>query len=287
MSATPVLNVFAARAALAGTRTVLAADWLEVWTPGQWREYSGPLVGRVANLLQALAIRLSPLATGHSRRTQDGILGSGLPAGRFLRSPGLVPEMDQVTPRLGVAAEPGPVLFVGRHIQDKRVETIPPALALARRDQPGLRAVIGGSGPETDAVKRAARAAGVEDAVSFPGFVAEDELARMMGEASCLLNPSRREGYGLVVVEAAAHGTPSIVTAHPANASTELIAEGVNGFVAASASPEDLAEAIGRVHAGGEALRRSTRAWYEDAIRTRTIARTAQGILDALEKRRR
>lgn len=287
VSATPVLNVFAARAALAGSRTVLAVDWLEVWTRRQWLEYSGPVVGRVANLLQAIAVRLSPLATGHSQHTADGLAANGLPARRFLRSPGLIAEVGDVAPRFEVGPAPAPVLFVGRHIQDKRVETIPSALALARRTLPGLRAVIGGSGPETDAVRRAALRAGVEDAVDFPGFVGEEELAGLMHGASCLLNPSRREGYGLVIVEAAAHGTPSIVTDHPTNASTELIGDGVNGFVAPSASAEDLAAAIVRVHEGGEALRRSTRAWYDDAIRTRTIARTAQGILHALQERRR
>ena len=63
--------------------------------------------------------------------------------------------------------------------------------------------------------------------------------------------PSRREGYGLVVVEACAAGTPSVVVADPDNAATELIEEGVNGFVAPSASPEDLAAAILRVREAG------------------------------------
>ena len=48
----------------------------------------------------------------------------------------------------------------------------------------------------------------------------------------CLVLPSRREGYGLVVIEAAAHGTPSVVVADPDNAAVELVTEGVNGFIA-------------------------------------------------------
>ncbi len=40
--------------------------------------------------------------------------------------------------------------------------------------------------------------------------------------------------------------------------------EGVNGFVAPNASPDDLASAIMRVHEGGAALRRSTSEWYRD-----------------------
>ena len=83
--------------------------------------------------------------------------------------------------------------------------------------------------------------------------------------------PSRREGYGLVVVEAAARGTPSVVVADPDNAATELVDEGVNGVVAASAAPDDLADAMVRVHEGGAVLRKSTADWF---------ARNAQRLLD-------
>ena len=51
--------------------------------------------------------------------------------------------------------------------------------------------------------------------------------------------PSRREGYGLVVIEAAARGTPVVVVAGPDNAAVELVAEGENGFVAGVGSPEE------------------------------------------------
>jgi glycosyltransferase involved in cell wall biosynthesis len=64
------------------------------------------------------------------------------------------------------------------------------------------------------------------------------------------------------VVEAAAHGTPSVVVAAPDNAAVELVEEGVNGFVAPSAAAEDVAEAIVHVHAGGAKLRSSTIAWF-------------------------
>jgi len=78
----------------------------------------------------------------------------------------------------------------------------------------------------------------------------------------CHLFPSRREGYGLVVVEAAALGTPTVVVRSPDNAAVELIVDGENGVVAASAEPEELADAILRVQAAGPELRRSTAAWF-------------------------
>jgi glycosyltransferase involved in cell wall biosynthesis len=66
-----------------------------------------------------------------------------------------------------------------------------------------------------------------------------------------------------VIVEAASVGTPSIAVRGPENAATELIEEGVNGFVARSAEPEELADAVLKVLRGGAPLRASTLEWYE------------------------
>jgi glycosyltransferase involved in cell wall biosynthesis len=67
----------------------------------------------------------------------------------------------------------------------------------------------------------------------------------------------------MVIVEASSVGTPSVVVRGPENAATELVEDGVNGFVADSAEPEELARAVLEVVRGGEDLRRSTLEWYE------------------------
>jgi glycosyltransferase involved in cell wall biosynthesis len=153
-------------------------------------------------------------------------------------------------------------VFAGRHIPEKRVPALVPALAVARRAAPELRGRILGDGPERGAVLEAIAAAGLGDAVQAPGFVDGEVVDEALGRALCMVLPSRREGYGMVVVEAASRGTPSVVVAAPDNAAVELVDEGENGFVAPSASPEDLAQAILRVRDAGHALRESTAAWY-------------------------
>ena len=55
---------------------------------------------------------------------------------------------------------------------------------------------------------------------------------------------------------------PTIVVDRPDNAAVELVEDGVNGVVAASASPADLADAIVRVHEAGPAIRTSTAEWF-------------------------
>ena len=173
------------------------------------------------------------------------------------------------------------VVFAGRHIPEKRVPALVPALAAARASAPGLRAEIYGDGPERERVLALVREHGLADAVAVPGFVDHTRIDAALRGALCMVLPSRREGYGLVVVEACAAGTPSVVVAGPDNAATELIEEGVNGFVSPSASPQDLAAAILRVRAAGPALRASTAAWYAANARRLSLAESLERVAAA------
>lgn len=280
VSALPTLNVLAARAALVGTRTAFCSDFLEVWRPAQWREYSGPVVGRVASALQRLAVRVSPWVSAHSAMNTERLRAEGARR-EPVRSPGLIHGTDHIA-FVAVPADPPTVVFAGRHIPDKRVEAIPAAIQFARQRVPSLRAVLLGDGPSRDSVRTAVHALGLDDVVELPGFVSQAELEATVGTAAVLVNPSRREGYGLVVVEACAAGTPVVLVRAEDNASTELVEDGVNGYVAASTDAAELGAALVRAVEGGAALRRSARDWFEQAARTRTAEAAARAILTAL-----
>ncbi len=254
----PYFSLLAAAIArpLGGYR--LLVDWHEVWTPAYWREYLGRWGGRIGWAVQRTCVRLPHKAFCfsrlHARRLKDeGYRGAvtvleGEYAGSLEPRPVIVPDPVAV--------------FAGRFIPEKRPEALPPALARARAVVPELRGELFGDGPERARVAQAVAACGLNGWVSLRGFVSAEEVDRGLAHALCMVLPSKREGYGLVVVEAAAHGTPSVVVAEPDNAAVELIEEGINGFVAPSAAPDDLAAAIVRVHEGGEALRLSTANWF-------------------------
>ncbi|GAA4060711.1 glycosyltransferase family 4 protein [Microbacterium laevaniformans] len=285
VSALPVLNVFAARAALWVSGTTLVVDYLEVWHRRQWAEYAGRITGAIAWMLQRLAIAVTPVATCHSQLSATRLRAEGL-RGDVLISPGLISEQS-AAPSVGPPAAPPFALYVGRHIPDKRVELLPDAVAHARASVPELRLVILGDGPSNPVVRDAvSRQVAGSEWVSMPGFVSDDDLDRLLSTAACVVNPSRREGYGLVVVEAAAHGTPVVLVADEGNAATELIDEGVNGYVAVDAGASALGDTIVRAVTSGPRLRETTRGWYRDAISTRTVARTIDIILHHLENQR-
>ena len=122
-----------------------------------------------------------------------------------------------------------------------------PAIRRARAELPDLRAVIFGDGPDRPAVLAAIRREGMEEAIDAPGFAPSETVEATLRRALCMVLPSRREGYGLIVVEAAAAGVPSVVVREPDNAAVELVEDGVNGFVAESPEPHAIADAIVRV----------------------------------------
>ncbi len=280
VSALPVLNVFAARLALLGTRTRWCADFLEVWRREQWIEYSGPVVGRVAALLQRAAVRVSPLTSCVSQMNGRRLLAEGARTAPEV-GPGLI-ERSAPGPAAPVAGSPPTVVYIGRHIPDKRVDVIPAAIAWARTQVPDLRAVILGEGQQRATVVAEVARYGLADVIELPGFVDQAELDLRLRSAACLVNPSRREGYGLVVVEACAMGTPVVLVAAPDNASVELVEEGVNGFVAASTEPQVLGAALVAAVRGGPELRASARAWFDTAAVERTTEATARALLARL-----
>ena len=59
----------------------------------------------------------------------------------------------------------------------------------------------------------------------------------------------------------------------------ELVTDGLNGYVAPSADPEALAEAILRIHEDGPALRRSTEAWFEANVERLSLEHSLQIVL--------
>jgi glycosyltransferase involved in cell wall biosynthesis len=153
-------------------------------------------------------------------------------------------------------------VFAGRHIPEKNPVAAVHAVAKARETIPELRAVIYGDGPERPKVLAAIATDGLDGVVDAPGFVDAGVVEDALGRALCLVLPSRREGYGLVVLEAISRGTPAIVVAGEDNAAAEFVEEGVNGYVAATSAPDELAAAIRGVRDRGQELRESTLNWF-------------------------
>ena len=273
----PYFSLLAAAAARPLMGFELVVDWFEVWSRSYWLGYLGGLGGRVGALVQRLCAlvpqRAFCFSQLHAKRLREEGLRGPVTVLRGLYAGATEPP----TPR---PAEPV-VLFAARLIPEKRVTLAVAAMALAAKRIEGLRGEFLGDGPERAALDDAIVEHGLQGIVTARGFTATETVDEEMRRAMSMLVTSRREGYGLVVVEAAARATPSVVVAGEDNAATELIEEGVNGTIAPRADAESVAEAIVRVHAAALALRESTASWFAENAERLSLESSLRTVLES------
>jgi glycosyltransferase involved in cell wall biosynthesis len=271
----PYFSLLAAALLRPLRRYGLVVDWFEVWSRSYWHDYLGGLQGRIGALVQRLCAAVPQRAFCFSELHAARLRAEGL-RGQITILRGLYAGPPQPAP---VRAADPLVLFAGRLIPEKRVTLGVAAVVGAAARVEGLQGVFYGDGPEREKLREAISEPGVRAIVSAPGFVDAQLVDQDMRRALCMLLPSRREGYGMVVVEASAHATPSIVVAGEDNAATELVEEGVNGMVVASAEPADVAAAIVRVFEAGIELRQSTAAWFAENAERLSLESSLEQVL--------
>jgi glycosyltransferase involved in cell wall biosynthesis len=195
--------------------------WYEVWG-SYWYEYIG-WKGGFGVLIERMASRLTENHIAVSNQTQRNFIKVGKVHPPVIPPTGIDMRMiDEAQP----SSELFDVLYVGRLIAEKNVDLLVESLSIA--NLPNIRCGIIGDGPERENLEALTRRLYLTERVKFLGFV--ENVYGYMKSAKIFVTPSRREGFGIVVVEANACGTPVLVLNHPNNAATELII-GKNGFI--------------------------------------------------------
>jgi glycosyltransferase involved in cell wall biosynthesis len=143
------------------------------------------------------------------------------------------------------------VLAVGRLIPEKGFDRLIDAWSRIAAGAPGWRVRIVGDGPLRDALLAQAREAGVGDSVSV--LPAVSDIARYYARAAVYCLPSRRESFGLVLLEAKAYALP--VVAYAADAGPRaLLRHEIDSLVVDDGDIAGLAGALARL-VGDAALR--------------------------------
>lgn len=120
-----------------------------------------------------------------------------------------------LTARYGLRAE-GKVIFTLSRInsaeQYKGYEKVVNAVAALKKDFPGLKYILAGKSDDLERIKLEQLIAShhLQDDVVLTGFIDEKELTDHFLLADVFAMPSKKEGFGLVLIEAAACGTPVI-----------------------------------------------------------------------------
>lgn len=231
--------------------------WHEVWGP-YWNDYLGPIKGTAGRLVERAIMRLTDdhLAVSETTKHQletAGVQANILPNGVDLES------LEDITP----ATETVNVLFVGRLIKEKGPSLLVRSIGHLRDIGESLTCAIVGTGPERNRIESLIDQMQLHRQIQLHGETETyEEVIRMMKAADVFVLPSRREGFGITVLEALACGTPVVTIEHPRNAATELIDEGMTGSIC-QPTPKDLAEGIKNVRNSSPRACRTTAARYD------------------------
>lgn len=242
----PYVSVPVARLMSIVKRRPLIVTWLEYWGE-YWHEYLGP-AGIIGRLFESLARRCSPQIVTLSEFTKRRLVAAGASEDRITIVPNGV-DMARIA-AVPASAESSVVVYVGRLLTHKQVHLLIHAMPLLRELRSDATLLVIGDGPERANLERLAGALGVNEAVRFAGQLpSADEIYAHVKASRVMVLPSKREGFGTVVLEAWACGVPVVVCAEPENAAVELFDSMVKGRVVAS-HPAAIAAACAELLAG-------------------------------------
>lgn len=229
----------------------------------QWQIIYPGLVGRFGWWLES---RVAPrLYRGHryvtvSEASRSELSGLGI-------DPALVDVVyngiDTSAAHIGSARAARPTITVlGRLVPHKQVEHAFQVVAGLRDEIPDLHLDVIGDGWWRERLVRAAAEHGVTELVTFHGAVSDAERDTLLERSWLMLTPSVKEGWGIVIMEAAARGVPCIAYAS-AGGVTEAIVDSETGWLVDSIDEmtkrtrELLTDAELRGYLGGAAARRA------------------------------
>lgn len=120
------------------------------------------------------------------------------------------------------------VLFLGRLDANKSPDVLLRASWTMLKEHPEAKLLFGGDGyPER--YEALARELGIADRCEFLGWTTGEDKERLFERAGVYCLPSKNEGMPMSVLEAMAHGVPTIAT--PVGGVPQVIEDGVNSYL--------------------------------------------------------
>jgi glycosyltransferase involved in cell wall biosynthesis len=179
-----------------------------------------------------------------SESTKADMVRRGLSAERISVIPNGI-DVERYTPDPTVRAERPTLLFLGRLKKYKRVDLVIDAVQVLAQRGVDVDLLIAGEGEEQAALAERVRRLGLQDRVTLLGFLDEPTKLDVLRRAWVHVLTSRKEGWGISNIEAAACGTPSVASDSPGL--RESVLDGKTGLLVPHGDVGALAGAIERL----------------------------------------
>lgn len=151
-----------------------------------------------------------------------------------------IPPDTKVGSALTRSAEPR-LCVLSRLVPHKQIEDALHAVAALRASHPHVQLDVIGDGWWMQPLRDTVRDLGITESVTFHGHVSEERKHELLSRSWVHVLPSRKEGWGLAVIEAAQHGLPTVGYA-TSKGLTDSVIDGVTGHLVNT--PQELTEAI-------------------------------------------
>ena len=143
-------------------------------------------------------------------------------------------------------------LFVGQQNLKKNTRSIIEAASLYMKRNENFKLVFAGQGPDEDKMKELAAEYGIKEKTVFTGHISDRQvLMSLYARADLFVFPSIYDNAPMVVREAAAAGTPSLLIS--GSCAAEGIEDGVNGFLCEN-TPQSIAETMEKAMPAAKAV---------------------------------
>jgi len=200
-----------------------------------------------------------------------------IPNGIEVSSFNLNINREEVKRRYGIKPNERIILFVGRLVPQKGVDTLIKAVPLIVQQHRDVRILIAGDGWSRNYLEELARSMGLGDRIRFLGFISDWELEDLMVTADVLVVPSIYEPFGIVALEGMAAGTPVVAT--NIGGLSEIIEHDRTGVLVYPEDPGSIAWGINKVLSDPKyadwlvrnARRKVRKAYSWEAIAKRTV----------------
>lgn len=183
---------------------------------------------------------------------------------------------EEARKKCGISKDEISLLFVGQHIWEKGLDTVIDTLKEIK-DKVGFRMNFIGTGYAFNEIRERIKEYGLDDRVTLHGVIKErEELARYYAASDLFLFPSFYDNAPLVVREAAAMGTPSVLLR--GSTASEIVTDERNGFLVEK-NPKQMADLIESLSKTPERLQLVGKGARE------TLVRSWENVLDEVSDR--
>jgi len=279
ISSVPILSIFAASYACKKKNILLIVEWFEIWKLSYWISYTGYVFGFIGWVIQSISLQLGKQIVVFTDFIYNRASKIRFKKLTISKMPGLCStHLIQSNFNSKIRQD---IISIGRLVEEKQ-----PMLALRAIENyidagwSGVFWIIG-TGPLSSEINAYINQSTNAKQIKFIENANDGIISDLLRRSFALLHPSRREGYGLALVEAAYMGTPAIMIKYPENASTEL--EINPTLICANDKVSTIVERLDFAYKNQLKLRKDTKRWAIDATFARSYTKSCQ-LIDGMIK---